>query len=182
LLVIDLNDGITHQDQKLVEEIIGRQVSFMIIANKWDLIKEKDAKKYTRDIYNDFPFATWAPIHFASALTGSKVNKILDQILELNEQRSISLSDSALNKFLGKIVKVHRPAKAKGTKHPRIYELKQIKTNPPKFTIRIGAKDTLHFSYVRFIENRLRDKFGFLGTPISMSIIKRSQSLGRKEK
>ena len=67
---------------------------------------------------------------------------------------------------------MHKPAKGKGAKHPRIYELKQIKINPPKFELRIGAKDSLHFSYIRFIENRLREKFGFLGTPITMKVEK----------
>ena len=133
LLVLDINKGITHQDAKLVEEIVGRKASMIIIANKWDLIAKKDAKKYTNYIYGSFPFATWAPIHFASALTGSKTNKVLDLILEINEERKIKLGDSQLNKFLLKIVKIHRPAKGRGVKKPHIYEFKQIKDNPPKF-------------------------------------------------
>ena len=172
LLVIDINEKITHQDAKLVEEIFDRRKSLIIIANKWDLIEERDTKKYTQYVYAQFPFAKFAPIQFTSALTGEKTKKILDLILEIREQREKKLGDSQLNKFLVGIVKRHKPAKAKVTKHPRIYELKQIHTNPPKFEIRIGPKDTLHFSYVRFIENRLREKYGFLGTPITTGIIK----------
>jgi len=182
LLILDISKNITHQDLKLVEEIVDRKVSFIIIANKWDLIPEKDAKKYKEYIYGKMPFATWAPIHFASALTGSKINKILDLIIELIQARKIKLGDSQLNKFLVKIVKIHPPAKGKGTKRPRIYELKQIKTDPPKFELRIGVKDSLHFSYVRFVENRLREKYGFLGTPITMKVTKNKRIHGKHEK
>ncbi|MEK7202985.1 MAG: ribosome biogenesis GTPase Der, partial [Patescibacteria group bacterium] len=70
------------------------------------------------------------------------------------------------------IVKIHKPAKGKGVKHPRIYEFKQTSVNPPKFELRIGIKDNLHFSYLRFIENRLREKFGFKGVPIFIKMNK----------
>lgn len=179
LLVIDINQDITHQDAKLIEEIVERKASLIIIANKWDLIAKKDPKKYTNYIYDSFPFATWAPIHFTSALTGSKTNKILDLILEIDEGRKIILGDSQLNKFLLKIVKIHLPAKGKGTRKPHIYEFKQIEDNPPKFQLRIGTKDDLHFSYVRFVTNRLREKFGFLGTPITMEVGKNKGAHGQ---
>jgi len=172
LLVIDISKNITRQDARLVEEIVKKQISFIFIANKWDLIEEKDTKKYTQYIYSSLPFATWVPIHFTSALTKSKVDKLTSLIIDIAEQRKKKISDSQLNKFLNKIVKIHLPTKGKGTKHPRIYELKQIKINPPKFELRIGAKDNLHFSYVRFIKNRLREKFGFIGTPIATKITK----------
>lgn len=181
LLVIDINKTITRQDLKLVEEIVNKKISFIIIANKWDLIKEKNTKKYKEYIYDEIPFAPWAPIHFTSALTGSKIKNILDLILELSEQRKIKLGDSQLNKFLVRIVKIHRPAKGKGTKKPRIYELSQSRSNPPSFEIRIGAKDNLHFSYVRFIENRLREKFGFLGSPITIRVNKNKKIHGKHE-
>ena len=172
LLVIDISENITHQDAKLVEEIIKKHISLIFIANKWDLIKEKNTKNYTQYIYSRLPFAAWAPAHFTSALTKSKVDKLTSLILNIAEQRKKKIGDSQLNKFLNKIVKIHLPAKGKGIKHPRIYEIKQIKNNPPKFELRIGVKDNLHFSYIRFIENRIREKFGFLGTPITTKITK----------
>jgi len=178
LLVLDINEGITHQDAKLVEEISDRKTSFAIVANKWDLIPKKDTKKFTQYIYGQFPFCTWAPILFTSALSGSKVKKILDLIVEIDKSRKVKLGDSQLNKFLVKIVKIHLPAKSKGTKNPHIYELKQIKENPPRFELRIGAKDNLHFSYIRFIANRLREKFGFIGTPITIEMSKRKNVHG----
>ena len=172
LLVIDVNEPLTHQDCKIVQEIAERRKSLVIIANKWDLIEGKDTKKYTDEIYGKLPFAMWAPIHFVSALNGDKVKKILDMVLEIAEARKITLSDSQLEHFLSRVVKIHKPAKGKGVKHPHIFSLKQTAYNPPRFSIKIGSADDLHFSYVRFLENRLREKFGFTGTPLHMVVEK----------
>ncbi|MFA6306634.1 MAG: ribosome biogenesis GTPase Der [Patescibacteria group bacterium] len=172
LMTFDISQDITHQDARLIEEIVNAQKSFIFIANKWDKIKERNTKKYTDYIYGKLPFARFAPIQFTSALTGEKIKKILDLTLQIAEERKLKLSDSQLNKFLSRIVKIHRPAKGKGVKHPRIREFKQTQTNPPKFEMKIGAKEDLHFSYIRFIENRLRETYGFLGTPLSISVAK----------
>lgn len=183
LLVIDINEGITHQDSKLVEEIIDRQASLIIIANKWDLIEDKNTKEFTQYIYNHFPFVTWAPIHFASAKTGNKIPKILDIVLEISENRKRKdIGDSQLNKFLNKLVKIQRPMKGSGPKYPRIYQLSMTGSNPPVFGVRIGPRDTLDNSYVRFIENRLREKFNFIGTPIKIFISKGRVVHGAHEK
>ncbi len=172
LMTFDISQEITHQDARLIEEIVNAQKSFIFIANKWDKIEERDTKKYTDYIYGKLPFARFAPIQFTSALTGEKIKKILDLILQIAKERKLRLSDSQLNKFLSRIVKIHRPAKGKGVKHPRIREFKQIQANPPKFEMKIGAKEDLHFSYVRFIENRLRETYGFLGTPLHINVAK----------
>jgi len=176
LLVIDISEPITHQDLKLVEEIVERQKSLIIIANKWDAVENRDTKKWTDYLYGKMPFATWAPLQFLSAKTGEKVQKILDIILDVYSGRSLQISDSQADKFMKRVVKIHKPAKGKGLKAPRIYEFKQVKHNPPAFIIRIGPDDNLHFSYVRFMENRLREKFGFLGTPIRMKITQNKKS------
>lgn len=170
LLVLDINEVLTHQDARLVEEIVDAGKSLIIIANKWDLVKERDTKKFTAIIRDHFSFANWAPIQFTSAKTGEKVQKIFDLILELDAARKIKLSDSQLSHFLSKIVKIHRPAKGSGTRPPHIYELKQEDTNPPAFAVRIGPDDNLHFSYTRFIINQLREKYGFNGVPIKIYI------------
>ncbi len=170
LLVIDISEPMTHQDAKIAGEAINRHKSIIIIANKWDKMEEKNTKKWTEEIYHEFSFLNWAPIQFISAKTGMKVNKIMDLSLKIAEARKIEISDSQLQKFLSKIVKIHLPAKGKGLKAPRIYEFTQNRSNPPMFSIRIGSKDNLHFSYVRFMENRLREKYGFIGTPIKMTV------------
>ncbi|MCD4761701.1 GTP-binding protein, partial [bacterium] len=170
LLILDISEKLTHQDSKIVEEIVNSKTSLIIVANKWDLIKNRDTKEFTKYIRNELPFVVWAPIQFTSALTGEKVAKLFDVIAETYEQRLTTIKENPLNKFLGRLIKIHKPAKAKGTKRPHIYELKQISSNPPRFMIRIGAKDTINFSYVRFIENRLREKFGFVGAPITIIV------------
>ncbi|MFA5024424.1 MAG: ribosome biogenesis GTPase Der [Patescibacteria group bacterium] len=176
LLVLDLSEPLAHQDAKLIQEIVDRQKSLFFIANKWDLIENRDTKKWTTAIYDKLPFATWAPIQFISAKTGEKVNKILDIVLEIAAKRQIELSDSQCNKFLHQVIKIHKPAKGKGLKAPHIYEFYQTKHNPPSFTVRIGSNDNLHFSYLRFLENRLRERYGFIGTPINISVIKQRKS------
>ncbi len=174
LLVIDTNEGLTHQDSRLVEKITERGKSLIIIANKWDLIEPKDSKAYTSYIQKKFPFAPWAPIQFISAKTGKKVPKILDLILESKESREKELSQSQLDKFLNRVVKIHPPAKSKGIKPPYIYKITQTGINPPEFEIKIGRKDTLHFSYVNFIKNKLRERFGLSATPIKIYVKKAS--------
>ncbi len=176
LLLLDISDTLTHQDAKIVEEIVNRKKSLIFIANKWDLVTERNTKKWTEIIYDHLPFATWAPIQFISAKTGEKVQKIMDLIITLNEQRKTVISDSQAEKFLKHIVKIHKPAKGKGLKAPRIYEFRQKSSNPPSFVLRIGPNDDLHFSYVRFVENRLREKLGLIGTPISIAVTKDRKS------
>ena len=179
LLVIDISQPITHQDAKLVEEIVEAKKSFIFIANKWDQIETRDTKKYTDYLYGKLPFAQFAPIQFTSASTGEKVKKILDLALLIGEQRKLQLSDSQLAHFLARIVKVHRPSKGKGVRHPRIRDFKQTDANPPVFEMKIGAKEDLHFSYVRFIENRLRETYGFLGTPLTINVAKSKNVHGK---
>jgi len=176
LLVLDISEPLTHQDSKLIEEIVERKKSLIFIANKWDIVADRNTKKWTEVLYDKMPFATWAPVQFISAKTGEKVKKIMDLVLEVSRQRKLQISDSQADKFLKHIVKIHRPAKGKGLKAPRIYEFRQIKANPPGFILRIGPNDDLHFSYVRFVENRFREKFGLLGTPINITVTKERKS------
>ncbi|MDA3802867.1 MAG: ribosome biogenesis GTPase Der [Patescibacteria group bacterium] len=176
LLVLDLSNPITHQDLKIIDEIISKRASLIIIANKWDKIEDRDTKEWTNYLRDKLPFVSFAPIQFLSAKTGEKVSKIMDLILQIAEERKIFLSESQTEKFLKRVVKIHKPAKGKGTKAPHIYEFKQIKNDPPLFNVRIGPNDDLHFSYVRFMENRLRERHSFLGTPINIKIAKATKS------
>ncbi len=187
LLVLDINEGLTHQDSKLVEEILEAQKSLIIIGNKWDLIDDKTTKKQADMIYDHLPFITWVPIHFISCeaaakevvkkidqageamekdLMSKKINSLLDLILKVYGERKREIPKDVLYEFMLKTVRKHRPSKAKGFKRPHIKVIHQIKTNPPIFKILIGPNDTLQISYQRFVENQLRKYFGFTGTPI----------------
>jgi len=181
IFVIDIAEGLTQQDSKIIEEIIYNQNSLILVANKWDMIEERNTKKFTEIIYGKLPFATWAPIQFISAKNGEKVNKILDLIVSIHKERRIQLSESQLDKLLKTSIKKHRPVKGKGTKYPYIYKLTQVKVDPPKFQLKIGAKDTLLHSYARFIENRIREKFSFSGTPIGIRVVKNKHVHGQHD-
>lgn len=172
LLILDINDPLTKQDSRLVEEIFERKKSLIIVANKWDLATERDTKKYTQYIYNELPFATHAPIQFISAKNKSKIDHLLDLIIKVDSERHVTLSQNNLEWLMKTAVKKHRPTKGRGTKYPRLYEFSQTGTNPPSFKVRIGARESLADSYLRFLENQLREKFGFLGTPITMWVQK----------
>lgn len=175
ILLVDISEPISHQEASLAEEIINRKKSLIVAANKWDKVEERDTVNFTEAIYHRLPFIGFAPIAFVSAKTKSKVQKILDLIIEVGAQRSISLSKSQLDHFLSRIVKHHRPAKGKGLKHPHIYSFIQTEAGPPCFTATIGIKDNLHFSYLRFIQNQLRHTYGFIGTPISIHVARGRQ-------
>jgi len=173
LLVLDISQPLTFQDRHLTEHAVKSGNSMLIVANKWDLVPDKDEttmNTYTKYIYQTFPHLTWAPIIFTSALTKQRTQMMLAKAVELYEKRFTKISDSALQKFLKKIISKHPPARGKGAGHPYIYHLKQVDTNPPTFQITIKYKKSLHISYLRFIENNLRDEFDFLGTPLRLFI------------
>lgn len=171
LLVVESNTEISVQDKHISEQLINAKNGIIIIANKWDMVPNKDThtqEKITAYLRHYFPYLTWAPVIFVSAKTGFHVPKILDLILKVWEQKNISLTDAQLDYFIHKTVKKHRPTKGRGTKHPYIYALKQTSNDPPRFHLVIDRKSDLHFSYIRFLENRLRETYGFTGVPISI--------------
>lgn len=181
LLVVDINDEITKQDSKIVEQIVNEGKSFIIIANKWDLIEDRNTKYWTKKINGHFPFIIWSPILFVSALKGEKTNKIFDLVLKIDDARKTKISDTVLSGFLNKMIKKHKPTRGRGVKHPRIFSFKQTWVNPPKFEVRIGSQEDLHDSYLRFLENRLRENFDFFGTPIRVSVKKNKKVHGKAD-
>ena len=172
ILVLDISQPLTKQDARLIEEVTGRRKSLVFVANKWDLAEVRDPKKFTNYIYDELPFATYAPIQFLSAKNRARIDQLLDLLLDVSEQRHIMLPDSATDRLLRMAVRKHRPTKGKGTKYPHIFEFKQTGVNPPSFMIQVGPRQSLADSYLKFLENQLRAKFGFLGTPIVMWVKK----------
>lgn len=182
ILVTDVTEKLTWQDKHLIEEANRAGTGLIILANKWDLIPNKtvDTVKEFENYYQRFfPFIKWVPIIFSSAPKKIRIQKILDYIISIYKEKNKTINDNALDKLLKSIVKRHKPSRGKGTKHPYIYSLKQLHTNPPTFAIKINFKADLHDSYLRFIENNLRYKFDFTGTPINIRVLK-SQNLKDK--
>ena len=172
LLVIDSTEPLTKQEAKLVEEIFNRRKSLIILANKWDLIKEKDTKTFTQDIYRVLPFAQYAPIIFLSAKNRTKLDHLMDLILTIDLNRHQEIGDKELEKFIKGCIAKHKPTKGKGAKYPRLYYFSQTGTNPPEFMARIGAGENLAESYLGFIVNRLREQYNLIGTPVKIWIKK----------
>ena len=169
LLVLDISKKISHQDKHLAQKIIDTGNSVVIIANKWDLIPDKETNTindYEKYIRSMLPFLDFAPIIFTSALTQQRITNILDVALDVWEERFRKIDDNALDKFIAKVIKKHKPSRDKGVAHPYIYRMRQVKTNPPMFELTIKYQRSLHVSYVHFLENQLREQFGFHGTPI----------------
>ena len=173
LFVTDASQPISKQDAALVGLMKDAGAGIILVANKWDLIPGKTDKSdnLVRSYYQRaFPFLSFAPIIFTSALTGRNVEKILDLALAVNREREKEVSDEDLKTVLKTVIKRQYPAPAEGEKQPHLLSLKQTKTNPPEFTLLLGPKQSLHFSYIRLIENQIRQNLGFLGVPVAVKV------------
>ncbi|MCO5930247.1 ribosome biogenesis GTPase Der [Clostridioides difficile] len=167
LIVIDALEGVTEQDTKVAGIAHDEGKGCIFVINKWDLI-EKDNKtmsNYTKDIKEKFPFMMYAPIVFVSAKTNQRMNKILDTVEYVSNEHSKRISTSALNEVIGEAVMLNQPPSDKG-RRLKIYYGTQTDIRPPKITLFINDKDLTHFSYQRYLENKIRENFGFEGTSI----------------
>lgn len=175
VLVTEADKKIDTQDKKITQAILESGKSLIIVANKWDLVPNKETNtvnEFTDYYRKEFPYLWWAPLLFISAKDNLRSKKILDSIIEIIASRHIRLSDSMLDKFLKSKIKKHRPSRGKGLKNPYIYEIKQEAVNPPRFIVYVNDPTILHFSYIRFLQNNLRDQFKIVGTPIQIELRK----------
>ncbi|HBV01940.1 MAG TPA: ribosome biogenesis GTPase Der [Candidatus Komeilibacteria bacterium] len=173
LLMTDASAPLGKQDKTLAGEIQNCRTSLIIVANKWDKVNNKNEKtinKFIEYYQYIFPYLSYAPIIFISALEKQRTQKVLDLIKEVFAERQRQITENALDKFLKYIIKKHPPSRGKGTKHPHLYRLKQIGVEPPTFELVKDPNSSLQDSYLRFIEKQLRLKFGFLGTPIVIQV------------
>ncbi|CEP81623.1 ribosome biogenesis GTPase Der [Paraclostridium sordellii] len=167
LIVIDAEQGITEQDTKVAGIAHDEGKACLFVINKWDLIEKNDKTMslYTKDIREKFPFMAYAPIVFVSAKTNQRMNKILESVVFLAEEHAKRVPTSTLNDVIGEAVLLNQPPSDKG-KRLKIYYGSQTGTQPPKFTLFINDKSLTHFSYQRYLENKIRENFGFEGTPV----------------
>lgn len=176
LLVTEANLPLTRQDKHLAGLILEKKIGLIIIANKWDLVSPKDAKTQNRYINyyrHFFPYLNFAPILFVSAKTGERVKKILDLVLKVQNERKKFLSQEELDQFLKEVLKIHEVIihKIKRYKErPKIVGIKQTDACPPHFLLYTFSKKPLPEAFIKFIEKKLRQKFGFVGTPIEVEV------------
>lgn len=171
LIMIDATAGITEQDEKIAGLSHEAGKAAIIVVNKWDLVEKDNSsvKKFTDDIREALAYMPYAPIIFVSAKTGQRVDKLFERINYVNEQACMRISTGMLNDVLNDAVSRVQPPTDKG-KRLKIYYMTQVSTKPPTFVIFVNDAELFHFSYQRYIENKLREVFGFSGTPIRIVV------------
>ena len=176
VLIIDADKGITDQDIRIAGYAHDNYKGMVIVVNKWDLIEKDDKtfKNFNDDIRNQFAYMTYAPILTTSALTGQRVNKILETVNEVYSFRTLRVSTGVLNDILIDAVLMNQPRTVKGKKL-KIFYGTQVSVNPPKFVIFVNDSTIVHFSYQRYLENKIRESFEYKGTPIVMEFRNRSE-------
>ena len=174
VIVIDAAEGITEQDTKIAGIAHDRGKGCIIAVNKWDKI-EKDNKtvnEYTKDIRNTLSFMPYAEIIFISALTGQRLHKLYDIIDKVIESATLRIQTGVLNEIMTEAVTLQQPPADKG-KRLKLFYISEVSVKPPTFVIFVNDKDLMHFSYTRYMENQIREAFGFVGTPIKILIRER---------
>jgi GTP-binding protein len=169
LIMIDAQEGVTEQDEKIAGLAHEAGKASIIVVNKWDLI-EKDDKtmnEFTKRIRTDLSYMPYAPIIFISAKTGQRVSRLIELIKYVADQHAMRIKTGALNEVISEAVLMKQPPIEKG-KPLKIYYATQVSTKPPTFVLFVNYTDIVHFSYERYLENQIRQHFGLEGTPIKI--------------
>ena len=177
LLVIDAKEGISDQDKKISSIITESGKGLIVAINKWDGIEDKKANtinKFEKELAVDIPFLSFAPKIFISAVTKQRLSQIFEKTMEVYEQCTKRVSTGLLNKVVSEAYALNPPTSFKG-KRLKIYYVTQAKTQPPTFVLFVNNEELLKDSYKRYLENKLRDAFGFFGTPIRISVRERGK-------
>lgn len=176
VLVIDAKEGVTEQDAKIAGIAHERGKGIIIAVNKWDAI-EKDDKtiyKHTNEIKGVLSFMSYAEMIFISAVTGQRLNKLFDLIEKVIQNQNLRIATGVLNEIMAEAVALQQPPSDKG-KRLKLYYITQVSVKPPTFVIFVNDKELMHFSYTRYIENKIREAFGFSGTSLKFFIRERKE-------
>lgn len=177
LLVIDAKEGISDQDKKISSIITEAGKGIIVAVNKWDLIEDKKANtinQFEKELSNEIPFLSYAPKIFISAVTKQRLGQIFDESVKVYEQCTKRVSTGLLNKIINEAYALNPPTSFKG-KRLKIYYMTQAATQPPTFVLFVNNEELLKDSYKRYLENKLREAFGFFGTPIRISVRERKE-------
>ena len=179
LLVIDACEGPTEQDAKIAGHIHEEGKGCIVVVNKWDLAEKETgtSQEYIKTIRAKLAFIDYAPVIFVSAKTGQRVGKILDMVDKIAEAVAKRVTTGVLNEVIGEATLMNQPPSNKG-RRLKIYYATQFGVKPPSFALFVNDKELMHFSYLRYIENQLREAFGFEGTPIRIAVRERESKGG----
>lgn len=177
VLLIDAVEGVTEQDAKIAGIAHERGKAVIIAVNKWDAIEKTDktVNKYTAKIREVLSYMPYAEITFISAQTGQRINKLYDLIDMVAENHAMRVATGVLNEIMAEAVAMQQPPSDKG-KRLKLFYITQAGVKPPTFVIFVNDKDLMHFSYTRYIENKIREAFGFKGTPLKFIIRERKEN------
>jgi GTP-binding protein len=175
LLLIDGTEGVTAQDAHIAGMILDKLKSVLLLVNKWDIVPDeiRDIQAYDHHIRAALKFLDFVPVLFISALIGTNVHKVLPTALQIQEERLRRIPTSRLNEVLLEAQAAHAPPSKAGSRL-RIYFASQVRTDPPTFLFHVNNPKLMHFSYARFLENRIREEYSYVGTPIRLSFRERS--------
>lgn len=167
LLVIDATEGITEQDKRIAGVAHEAGKGIIIVVNKWDLLKKETntMKEYRETIEAELPFLSYAPTLFISVLTGQRVQEVMKTVKTVAENRSMRVPTGQLNSLISDAVMMKQPPSDKG-KRLKIYYVTQVGIRPPLFSFQINKRELMHFSYARYLENKIREAFNFDGTSV----------------
>ncbi len=176
VLVIDALEGVTEQDAKIAGIAHERGKAVIIAVNKWDAL-EKDDKtiyRFTEKVRNTLSYMPYAEMLFVSAKTGQRLQKLFETIDMVSENHAMRVATGVLNEIMVQAVAMQQPPTDKG-RRLRLYYITQVSVKPPTFVIFVNDKELMHFSYTRYIENQIRETFGFKGTPLRFIIRERKE-------
>ena len=176
VLVIDAQEGVTEQDAKIAGIAHDRGKAVIIAVNKWDAVEKNDKTiyRFTEKVRDILSFMPYAEILFISAKTGQRMNKLFETIDVVSENHSMRVQTGVLNEIMTEAVAMQQPPTDKG-KRRKLYYITQVAVKPPTFVIFVNDKELMHFSYTRYIENQIRETFGFRGTPLHFIIRERNE-------
>ncbi|MCR5458887.1 MAG: ribosome biogenesis GTPase Der [Acetatifactor sp.] len=176
VLVIDAQEGVTEQDAKIAGIAHDRGKAVIIAVNKWDAVEKNDKTiyRFTEKVRDILSFMPYAEILFISAKTGQRMNKLFETIDVVSENHSMRVQTGVLNEIMTEAVAMQQPPTDKG-KRLKLYYITQVAVKPPTFVIFVNDKELMHFSYTRYIENQIRETFGFRGTPLHFIIRERNE-------
>jgi GTP-binding protein len=174
VVMTDAIEGYTAQDAHVVGYVLEAGKGVVLVLNKWDAVEkdEHTADQWLKRLRREAPYLVWADIVFASALTGQRVERILGEALRVAEERYRRVPTGELNRLVMDAVREHPPSHVRN-RLPKFYYAAQVSVAPPTFVIFVNDPAIVHFSYKRYLENRIRDAYGFLGTPIRLILRQR---------
>ena len=173
IIVINAEEGIMEHDKHIAGYAIERGKGIIFVVNKWDKVKDTTIQEFEKLMRSEFQFATYAPIVFLSALTKKRIHTLMPEVIKVKENIKREVKTSLLNEAIQDAYQLNLPPSFKG-RRLKIYFASQTGINPPKFTFRVNNKGLVHFSYERYLENKIRENFDFEGTPIILQFKNRN--------